>query len=115
MKVPCKDIPFYDFNKSEWSTISFNNQKEFADKLLKECFKEPGEYEFHRDFTVVSNRFTKSGTYTEYFENTKEYKEFWKNEEIKSRKGVFWKYKDRLYYTTRDYYFAINYFRLVIN
>ena len=46
MKVPCKNIPTYDCNIDKWTTTSFENQKEFGDFLMKECFKEPGEYDF---------------------------------------------------------------------
>ena len=76
MKVPIKNIPTFDNDKKQWSTTSFNSQKEFADYLLTTCFKEPGEYGF--DETVFEwNRqaeyFNKNGFYTPHAENSNDY------------------------------------------
>lgn len=119
MKIPIKNIPFCNIDTNAWSTKSFNNQKEFADFLVENCFKEPGEYFFHRSFTVdggwveSANNFNNKGRYIDYSEDTEEYWDFWDNEELKCRLGVIWLYEDRYYYTTGDYYFTINYFRIV--
>ena len=118
MKVPCKNIPTYDLNKKVWSKTSFKDQYEFGDFLLKECFKEPGEYQFHKSFTKntwvkLGNLFELNKKYTDLAEDTEEYLDFWDSEELKCRLGVLWKIDGRWYYTTRDYYFMINYFRIV--
>ena len=112
MKVPIKNIPTFDNDKKQWSTTSFDSQKEFADYLLTTCFKEPGEYGF--DETVFEwNRqaeyFNKNGFYTPHAENSNDYFKHWDSEELKSRLGVIWKSKGKEWYTTRDYYFLLNY------
>lgn len=112
MKVPIKNIPIFDNDKKQWSTTSFDSQKEFADYLLTTCFKEPGEYGF--DETVFEwNRqaeyFNKNGFYTPHAENSNDYFKHWDSEELKSRLGVIWKSKGKEWYTTRDYYFLLNY------
>lgn len=117
MKVPCKNIPYYNINKKEWSTKSFEDQYEFAEFLEKNCFKEIGEYKFHKSFSndlwqEKGNAFDKNGRYIDFAENTTEWKDFWDNEKLKCRLGVLWEIDGRWYYTTRDYYFLINYFRL---
>lgn len=118
MKVPCKNIPFYDLNKKIWSTKSFEDQFEFGKFLFDNCFKEPGKYEFDSSFTnyhwvKLGLEFNREGRYTSLSEDTQDYIDFWEEEEMKCRKGVLWLYKDRWYYTTRDYYFMLNYFRIV--
>jgi len=91
MKIPIKNIPFCNIDTNAWSTKSFNNQKEFADFLVENCFKEPGEYFFHRSFTVdggwveSANNFNNKGRYIDYSEDTEEYWDFWDNEELKCR------------------------------
>lgn len=118
MKIPCKNIPTYDNSTNVWTTTSFKNQYEFGDFLNEKCFKEPGEYQFHKSFSKkhwieAAINFDTNKRYTSYAEDTKEYKEFWKSEELKCRLGIIYIYDGRHYYLTRDYYFMINYFRLV--
>lgn len=123
MRIPCKNIPTYDCDKGEWTTTSFEEQIELAKFLLEKCFKEPGEYQFHKDFTQLWNKAGQSfmqekkvsgeGSYTNHVEGSNEFWDFWDTEKYKSRLGVFWIYKERWYYTTRDYYFFINYCPIV--
>lgn len=112
MKVPCNNIPTYDAITDEWSTTSFENQKEFATFLLDVCFKEPGEYELDEstiDFQKAGRTFYETGSYTLYARNTPEYNDFWDSEEMKCRLGVIWKNGNKTWYLTRDYYFLLNY------
>lgn len=112
MKVSCKNIPTYDYDKDEWSTTSFEDQLEFGNFLKENCFKEPGEYKFDErvfKWNEAARTFTENKRYIDYAEGTKEYYDFWDNEELKSRLGVIWKSKDIIWYTTRDYYFLLNY------
>lgn len=112
MRIPHKNIPTYDANLKEWSTTSFENQKEFGEFLYKECFKEPGEYELDEstlDFNSASKFFSQNGTYTLYSRGTPEYNKFWDEEEMKCRLGVIWKHNNKTWYLTRDYYFLLNY------
>ena len=112
MKVPIKNIPTFDANKNEWSTTSFNTQKEFGDFLLNNCFKEPGEYEFDESTKGWNNLaivFESEKLYTPYAEGSTDYWKFWDTEELKSRLGVLWKHNDKVWYLTRDYYFLLNF------
>ena len=119
MKIPCKNIPTFDFEKNVWTTTSFNTQEDFGNFLLENCFKEPGEYnapiEVVEKMKEHATFFTKNKVYTFETPGTDAYWEYWDDEEIKSRLGVIFKYSnDRIYYTTRDYYFLIN-FCVIVN
>lgn len=112
MKVSCKNIPTYDYDTQEWSTTSFEDQLAFGDFLLKNCFKEPGEYSFDsriHKWNEHAKFFNENKCYTKYGVGTKEYYDYWDNEELKCRLGVIWKSKDKIWYTTRDYYFLLNF------
>lgn len=112
MKIPIKNIPTFDANKNEWSTTSFKTQKEFADFLLKDCFKEPGEYGFDKTtkkWNELAQIFDKEKAYTQLPEGSSDYWKFWDSEELKSRLGIIWKSGNKTWYLTRDYYFLLNF------
>lgn len=118
MKVPCKNIPVFDSKTRQWSTKSFEDQYELGKFIEEKCFKEPGEYQFEsfiNEWNKLATLFTnekeanEEGSYCNYAVGSKEWEDFWDFEELKCRLGVFWKYKDRWYYTTRDYYFFLNF------
>lgn len=118
MKIPCKNIPTYHFDKKKWTTTSFDNQYDFKDFLVENCFKEPGEYNFHKElvidlWTEQAQKFSKENKYTDFAPDTEEYTDYWNNEELKCRLGVIWYYKDKIYYTTNDYYFFLNFFLML--
>lgn len=116
MKVPCKDIPTYDYSTKKWSTTSFEDQTAFGLFLKEHCFREPGQYKFDErvfKWNEQSRRFDEKGSYTDYAPGTPEYDEYWDTEELKSRLGVIWKDKDITWYTTRDYYFLLNFCPIV--
>lgn len=112
MKIPIKNIPTYDANKKEWSKTSFNSQKEFASFLIKDCFKEPGEYKFDastKEWNKLARLFDSEKVYTYLPEGSTDYWKFWDDEEMKSRLGIIWKNDGKIWYLTRDYYFLLNY------
>ena len=112
MKIPIKNIPTFDANKNEWSTTSFNNQKEFATFLLENCFKEPGEYAFDastKGWNKLAQIFEKEKAYTYIPEGSADYWKFWDEEELKCRLGIIWKHNKKIWYLTRDYYFLLNF------
>ena len=112
MKVPIKNIPTYDANKEQWLTTSFNSQAEFATYLMKECFKEPGEYAFDestKGWNKLAKTFEIDKVYTHLPEGSNDYWKFWDEEELKCRLGVLWKHDGKTWYLTRDYYFLLNY------
>ena len=117
MKVPCKNIPTYNYQTKKWSTTSFKDQLEFGDYLFKNCYKDCGEYKFHKDlhakWNEVGRLWTETKRYTDYAPGTPEYNDFWDNEELKSRLGVLWINGEDIWYTTRDYYFLINFCPIV--
>ena len=113
MIISRKNIPTYDYETKQWSTTSFETQLDFANFILKNCWKKPGNYNFHRDKVKEWNKpattWSIENRYTNYAESTPEYNTFWDEEEKKCRLGVIWKDKNNIWYTTRDYYFFINY------
>lgn len=112
MKIPIKNIPTYDADLEQWSTTSFDTQKEFADFLLHTCFKEPGEYEFDEStlgWNKLAKMFEAERTYTFASEGSADYWKFWDDEEMKCRLGVIWKNGKKVWYLTRDYYFLLNF------
>lgn len=112
MKVPIKNIPTYNADKKEWSTTSFDTQKDFANFILKTCFKEPGEYEFDestKGWNTLAKTFSKEGLYTTHAEGCTDYWKFWDDEELKCRLGIIWKSGEKIWYLTRDYYFLLNF------
>lgn len=112
MKVPIKNIPTYNADKKEWSTTSFETQKEFGDYLLNNCFKEPGEYDFDestKDWNKLAKTFEKEKQYIPHAEGSTDYWKFWDEEELKCRLGVLWKSNGKTWYLTRDYYFLLNF------
>lgn len=116
MKVPCKNIPTYNAQTGEWTKTSFSSQKEMGDFLKENCFKEPGEYGFDestKKWNEVANYYEKNGYYTIFAEGTTEYKNFWDTEKLKCRLGVLWVSGDKTFYLTRDYYFLLNYCRII--
>lgn len=116
MKVPCKNIPTYNVQTGEWSKTSFSTQKEMGDFLRENCYREPGEYGFNestKDWNKVAQFYEKNGYYTIFAEGTTDYKEFWDTEKLKCRLGVFWVDGDKTFYLTRDYYFLLNFCRII--
>lgn len=112
MRVPIKNIPTYNADRKEWSVTSFDNQKEFGDFLLANCFKEPGEYGFDestKGWNRMAQVFDKEKIYTPHAEGSTDYWKFWDTEELKSRLGVLWWSGEKVWYITRDYYFLLNY------
>lgn len=116
MRVPCKNIPTYNVQKKEWTTTSFKDQKEFGKFLLEYCFKEPGEYNFPdsvNDWNIQARNWEKDRTYTNLIKNSMEYFKHWDDEVLKSRLGVIWIDGEQTFYLTRDYYFLLNYCRII--
>lgn len=112
MKVPIKNIPYFDSDLNVWSTKSFSSQEEMFSHIMENNFKEPGEYKFNGSTTqwnALAKRFTEKRSYESFVEGSNEFWEFWDFEEMKSRLGVFWKSGDIEWYLTRDYYFLLNF------
>lgn len=116
MKIPCKNIPTYNVDNKEWTKTSFDTQKEFGDFLLENCFKEPGEYNFDtssKDFNSIATYYEQNKFYCVFPEGKEEYYSFWDGEKLKCRLGVLWISGNNTWYLTRDYYFLLNYCRII--
>jgi hypothetical protein len=105
-----EDIPVYENN--EWTTISFNSRRELYE-YVKSTFKEPGKYEFDETaklFNEQARLFRKQGdVYCMAPFRSKDFVKYWDFEKQKSRKGVFFKNNNKIWYLPRDYYFWINF------
>lgn len=116
MKVPCKNIPTFNVETKEWNKTSFANQKEFGNFLLENCFMEPGEYQFDESikyFNEVAAYYEEHKFYCIYPEGKEEYYKFWDGEKLKCRLGVLYINGNKKWYLTRDYYFLLNFCRII--
>lgn len=108
------DIPTYDCSTKEWTTTSFDSQKEFA-AYIDTLWSDECDYKFDENSRVFNERasnFEKNGHYTDLPLHSSERKEFWRKEGEKCVKGVIVKGTKRDWYLTREYYFALNYGRI---
>ena len=116
MKVPCKNIPTFSADTQVWSKTSFHSQKEMGDFLMSNCFKEPGEYQFDestKSWNKIAQFYNDKDFYCIYAEGTTDYKNFWDDEKMKCRLGVLWKSGKKTWYLTRDFYFLLNFCRII--
>jgi len=107
------DIPCYD--NGVWTTVSYSSREEFAQDLIKNYFKEPGEYEL--DETVLEwqkegNYFREHGYYCDQPEGSRDFINYWDQQKIRSRKGAFFWNNGKKWYLPRDYYFWINFLQI---
>lgn len=107
------DIPCYD--NGTWTTVSYNSREEFAEDLIKNYFKEPGEYAL--DETVLEwqkegNRFREHGYYCDQPEGSRDFITYWDQQKLRSRKGAFFWNNGKKWYLPRDYYFWINFLQI---
>jgi len=109
-----ENIPTW--NNGVWELTSFDTREDFAEKLEKEFFKCPGEYELDdivNEFKKQANNFLVKGYYCDYLEGTIDFEDYWNFEKLKSRKGVFYMKDDKAWFLPRDYYFWINFLEIV--
>lgn len=107
------DIPCYD--NGVWTTVSYNSREEFAEDLIKNYFKEPGEYAL--DETVLEwqregNHFREHGYYCDQPEGSRDFITYWDQQKVRSRKGAFFWNNGKKWYLPRDYYFWINFLQI---
>ena len=108
-----KDIPFYD--NGNWTTKSYDSREEFKQDLIDNYFKEPGEYELDSTvelFQEPGRYFRKYGYYTPALDGSREFINYWDDQKLKSRKGVFFHANGKQWYLPRDYYFWINFIHI---
>jgi hypothetical protein len=104
-----EDIPCWD--NGTWTTVSYNSRQEFAE-VIKEIFKEPGEYEFDETsfiFNEQSIKFKENNVYCTAPFKSKDFISYWDDQKHKCRKGVFYINNGKKWYLTRDYYMWLNF------
>jgi hypothetical protein len=104
-----QDIPCWD--NGTWTTVSYNSRQEFAE-VIKEIFKEPGQYEFDETsfiFNEQSVKFKQNNVYCTAPFKSKDFINYWDTEKHKCRKGVFYINNGKKWYLTRDYYMWLNF------
>ena len=104
-----QDIPCWD--NGTWTTVSYNSRQEFAE-VIKEIFKEPGQYEFDETsfiFNEQSVKFKQNNVYCTAPFKSKDFINYWDTEKHKCRTGVFYINNGKKWYLTRDYYMWLNF------
>lgn len=104
-----KEIPTYE--NGQWSTTLFHTREEFID-FVKDCFKEPGKYQFNADtiqFREQSILFQKNGYYCNAPFKSKDFITYWEDQKNKCRNGAIYKSGNLTWYVTRDYYMWLNF------
>jgi hypothetical protein len=109
------EIETFDFETKETSFTIFKEREDFAE-FLRGLFKEPGFYEFDESieaFTEPAEHFNTYNVYTYIPKNTKDYYEYWDKHKKRNIDGYIIKNKGKVWYITPDYYFFINYCRIL--
>jgi hypothetical protein len=104
-----QDIPCWD--NGTWTTVSFDSREEFSRSIL-EIFAEPGKYAFDDTsylFNEQSTLFKANNVYCMAPFKSKDFVNYWDDQKIKCRKGVFYIKGDKKWYLTRDYYMWLNF------
>ena len=104
-----QDIPCWD--NGVWTSVSFNSREEFSG-AIKEIFSEPGKYNFDETsflFNEQAIRFREQNVYCLAPFKSKDFLDYWDDQKLKCRKGVFYINKDRKWFITRDYYMWLNF------
>ena len=109
-----ENIPTWD--NGVWRLTSYNTREEFAGDLEMTYFREPGNYAFDESveiFNSEARKFNEDGYYCEFLEGTIDFEDYWNDQKLKSRKGLFVINGDNKWYLTRDYYFWINFLPII--
>jgi len=104
-----QDIPCWD--NGVWTSVSFNSREEFSG-AIKDIFSEPGKYQFDETsflFNEQAIKFSNNKIYCDAPFKSKDFIEYWDNQKLKCRKGVFYINKDTKWFITRDYYMWLNF------
>jgi hypothetical protein len=104
-----QDIPCWD--NGVWTSVSFSSREEFSG-VIKDIFSEPGKYNFDETsflFNEQAIRFREQNLYCLAPFKSKDFLDYWDDQKLKCRKGVFYINKDRKWFITRDYYMWLNF------
>jgi len=104
------DIPTWD--NGTWTTTSFDSREDFRTFVLS-IFKEPGQYKFNKDSSLVFNEqaqlFKRDKVYCTAPFKSKDFITYWDDQKAKCRKGIIVKSNKDIWYLTRDYYMWLNF------
>ena len=104
------DIPTWD--NGTWTTTSFDSREDFRTFVLS-IFKEPGQYKFNKDSSLVFNEqaqlFKRNKVYCTAPFKSKDFITYWDDQKVKCRKGIIVKSNKDTWYLTRDYYMWLNF------
>tara|TARA_R110001632_G_scaffold143149_2_gene259142 strand:- start:31842 stop:34070 length:2229 start_codon:yes stop_codon:yes gene_type:complete len=109
-----ENIPTWD--NGTWTHTSFKSREEFVVLLEDEYFKEPGEYNFDDSVKIFRSeaiKFDNQGYYCEFLEDTLDFEDYWDDQALKSRKGIFVWNGDNKWYLPREYYFWLNFLPII--
>ena len=109
-----QDIPCY--NNGKWGTVSYPSREAFANDLETNYFKEPGEYQLDKTVLIwqaQAHYFREKGYYCPHPDGSREFINYWDDQKLKSRKGCFFIVGKKKWYLPRDYYFWINFLKIV--
>ncbi len=104
-----QDIPCWD--NGVWTSVSFSSREEFSG-VIKDIFSEPGKYDFDETsflFNEQAIKFREQNIYCIAPFKSKDFIDYWDDQKLKCRKGVFYINKDRKWFITRDYYMWLNF------
>jgi len=106
------EVPTWENNN--WSITEFTTRQDFIDFLIP-LFKIPGKYAFDETINEFNSQaliFKSRGFYCPYKEGSIDFRKYWDDQKLKSRKGVIFKNGEKTWYLPRDYYFWINFLQL---
>jgi len=109
-----ENIPTWD--NGVWKLTSFKTRKEFWKLLETDYLKEPGEYDFDDTVKIFNSEAIKwnaDGYYCDHIDGTLDYEDYWDDQKLKSRKGIFVWSGDKKWYLPKEYYFWINFLPII--
>jgi hypothetical protein len=105
-----QDIPTWD--NGTWTIINFDSREDFAN-LIFSHFKEPGKYNFNeitsKLFISESDKFRKDKVYCVAPFKSKDFVNYWEDQKLKCRKGIYIKEGDNSWFLPREYYMWLNF------
>jgi hypothetical protein len=109
--APYEEIPCYDVQRAEWSTVSFYSREELLD-FAKSLFKEPGKYALDAGTLIFREQaalFEKNGYYCDAPFRSKDFIKYWDTQKSRCRSGVIVRSDGKTWYLTRQYYMWLNF------
>ena len=104
------DIPTWD--NGTWTTTDFHSREDFR-VFIFSIFKEPGQYNFNEDSTMIFNEqsrlFNENKVYCTAPFKSKDFIKYWDDQKERCRKGVIVKSGKEIWFLAREYYMWLNF------